>query len=245
VDSFPVVGREISSGSLKGSGGALVVGIALAVWAGLRVIQGMQDAMNRVWNVPMQRRPGFVERLGRNLLMLVLLGVATIGATALSGAGAAASGIARAGGIAVALLVNAGLFFFGFRVLTEEPLSWREVLPGALLAGVLWTLLQVLGSLYVDHQIRGASETYGTFAAVIGLLSWLYLGAQVSLMAAEVNAVRARRLWPRSLVQPPLTDADRSAMEAAIHEAERRPEQRVTVRYEDRRDPRPERPHSG
>jgi hypothetical protein len=35
----------------------------------------------------------------------------------------------------------------------------------------------------------------------------LYLGAQLTLYAAEVNVVAARRLWPRSLLQPPLANA--------------------------------------
>ena len=44
---------------------------------------------------------------------------------------------------------------------------------------------------------------YGGLAVVIGLLSWLYLQAQVTLLAAEVDVVLARHLWPRSLVADP------------------------------------------
>src|SRR4029453_3271754 len=44
---------------------------------------------------------------------------------------------------------------------------------------------------------------------VIVLLSWLFLSAQMLLYAAELNVVLARRLWPRSLFQPPLTGPDR------------------------------------
>ena len=48
---------------------------------------------------------------------------------------------------------------------------------------------------------------YGVFAIVLGLLFWLYLGARLTLYAAELNAVAARQLWPRSLLQPPLATA--------------------------------------
>ena len=58
------------------------------------------------------------------------------------------------------------------------------------------------GTLYVTHTLKGAQKTYGTFAGVIGLLSWMYLLAQVTMFAAEVNVVRHRRLWPRSLFGP-------------------------------------------
>ena len=60
-------------------------------------------------------------------------------------------------------------------------------------------MLQTVGVVYVQGTIQRASATYGLFAAVIGLLSWLWLTAQLLLVAAEVNAVRADRLWPRSL----------------------------------------------
>lgn len=235
LNGFPVIGREVARGSLRGSGFALVIGILLALWAGMGVVQAMQVAMNRVWNVPMGRRPGFLERLGRSVVMLAVLGVATVGATILAGIGGVGVGgaLAHAGGIALALLVNVALYLLAFRVLTEEPLSWADVLPGALIAGALWTVLQILGGLYVSHQIRGASQTYGTFAVVIGLLSWLYLGAQASVLAAEVNVVRKRRLWPRSLVAPPLTEADRDALRAAAEEAARTPGERVEVHFED------------
>jgi membrane protein len=71
--------------------------------------------------------------------------------------------------------------------------------PGAVLAAVAWEGLQAVGGYYVAHQLSGASQVYGLFAVVIGLLSWLYIQAQVTLLAAEVNVVLARRLWPRSL----------------------------------------------
>jgi hypothetical protein len=52
------------------------------------------------------------------------------------------------------------------------------------------------------RQLDQANLIYGVFAIVIVLLSWLYLGAQLLLYAAEVNVVLARRLWPRSLLAP-------------------------------------------
>jgi hypothetical protein len=68
---------------------------------------------------------------------------------------------------------------------------------------------------------------------VLGLLSWLYLGTEVILYAAEVNVVRIRRLWPRSLLQPPLTEPDRRALVDLAKQEERRPEQSVDVSFPD------------
>ena len=65
---------------------------------------------------------------------------------------------------------------------------------------------------------------------MIGLLAWIYLGAQVTLLAAEINVVKKRRLWPRAIVQPPLTDADQRALTAYVKQEERRPEEEIQVR---------------
>jgi hypothetical protein len=72
---------------------------------------------------------------------------------------------------------------------------------------------------------------YGFFAIALGLMSWLFLSAQVTLYAAEVNVVRARRLWPRSILQPPLTQADQRALTDLARQEERRPEQAINVEF--------------
>jgi uncharacterized BrkB/YihY/UPF0761 family membrane protein len=71
-------------------------------------------------------------------------------------------------------------------------------------------LLQAFGAVLVTRQLRHATAVYGFFATVIGLLGRLYLAAQITLYAAETNVVLHRRLWPRSLVQPPLTGDDQA-----------------------------------
>jgi hypothetical protein len=94
----------------------------------------------------------------------------------------------------------------------------------------------------VAHQLRHTSQVYGFFAIVLGLLASLFLGAQLTLYAAEVNVVRTRRLWPRSIVQPPLTGPDRVALHQLAEKEERRPEERVDVRFLGDNQPTP--PHA-
>jgi YihY family inner membrane protein len=234
--NFPVVGDEISSNvhPLRGSGLALGIGIALALWAGLGVLKVMQTAMNTVWNVPHRYRPNFVRSILRAAIMLIVLGVITVASTAAGSVGAGSDnwtfGVL---GIAISLWLNFILFMLAFRILTTEDVSWADVRPGAIVAAVAWTALQALGGYFVSHQLQGATETYGTFATVIGLLAWIYLGAQVTLLAAEVNVVKKRRLWPRAIVQPPLTDADERALRGYAKQEERRPEEEVQVRIDD------------
>src|SRR5205823_7896623 len=105
----------------------------------------------------------------------------------------------RVAGLALTLVVDFGLFLLAFKVLTDTDAGWRAFVPGAAFAAGAWAVLQAVGGYYVSHQLKGASQTYGVFAVVIGLLSWLYLQAQLTLLAAEINVVRSRRAWPRHL----------------------------------------------
>jgi uncharacterized BrkB/YihY/UPF0761 family membrane protein len=56
-----------------------------------------------------------------------------------------------------------------------------------------------MGGVFVTQVLAGSSQTYGAFAAVAGLLSWLLIGSELVLIAAELKVVLARQLWPRSL----------------------------------------------
>jgi membrane protein len=168
--------------------------------------------------------------------MLFTLGVFLALSTFLGGVAAGtenASPELQAAGIAGAFVLNFLVFWVAFKVLTVADVSWRQVFPGALVASVLWSTLQALGGYIIGHRLESASETYGFFAVVIGLLTWLFLGGQVTLIAAEVNVVRTKSLWPRSLDPDDLTEADRRTLRELAEVEERREEQEVQVTFGD------------
>jgi uncharacterized BrkB/YihY/UPF0761 family membrane protein len=111
-------------------------------------------------------------------------------------------------------------------------MKWSDLWVGVLIAASAWTALQSVGGLYVTHTLRNSTELYGFFGIVIALLVWIYLGAEITLYAAEINAVRSKRLWPRRIVQPPLSAADERAMRGYAGREERRPEEHVEVRFD-------------
>ena len=234
IAQFPVLGKQITGSvkSIQGSGVGLVVGIVGTLWGGLGITQSAQAAMNTVWNVPRKDRPNYWFRLARGLGSLLLVVVGVFAATALAQLGRIGTGIAgRLLPFAGSLLLNLLLLLVLFQVLTATWVGWRRLLPGAACGAVSWSALQTLGVYIVDRQLEHANLIYGVFAVVIVLLSWLYLSAQLLLYAAEVNVVLARRLWPRSLLQPPLTGPDRQVLTALAQTEERRPEQRIEVSF--------------
>jgi YihY family inner membrane protein len=234
---FPIIGPTIADevGAIAGNTVALVVGLVTALWAGLGVVQAGQNAMNRIWRVPRKDWPNFWISHLRSLILLLLLGGMVVVSTLLSqlpALNAAEAWLDRVWQVGVTLGFNLVFFVVLFRVLTRLRLRTRDVVVGAVAAAVAWTVLQAIGGLYVTHAVKGASNVYGTFALVIGLLVWIYLGAQMSLYCAEINVVLARRLWPRSLVQPPLTEADERALAEGALVERRRPEQHIEVTFD-------------
>jgi YihY family inner membrane protein len=235
---FPIIGDQIRQNvhSLQGNGVALAIGIGGALWAGLGGIKAAQNAMDQIWDVPVKRQPSFPVAILRAVLMLLTLGVFVLMAGFLGGIAAGTEDAPlelRILGVAGTVLLNVLVFLVAFRVLTVEDVSWGDVWPGATLAAVLWSILQMLGGYIIGHRLESATQTYGFFAVVIGLLSWLYLGAQVTLLGAELNVVRARRLWPRALDQKAMTPADRRALRELAKVEERREDQVVDVRFEE------------
>jgi YihY family inner membrane protein len=236
LSQIPVIGSQIANNvnTLSGSGFALVIGLVLAVWAGMGCMQAAQDGMSAVWNVPRIEQPSFVAKRLRSLGTLLVIGAALVVGTAAMQAITLVPdlpGAARVAGIIVTTAVNIGLFLVVFQVLNPERHPWRQLLPGAIVGGVGYTLLQALGQWYVNRTVKGAADTYGTFAVVIGLLSWLYLLGQLLLVAAEVNVVAARRLWPRSIFPPRMTRADRRAVAAQAEQQRLVEEEQIDVSF--------------
>jgi membrane protein len=207
LSQFPVIGTQLQSNvhSLTGSVPALAIGLLGAMLAGLGITGATQSAFNNVWQIPRKRQLGFLAWRIRGIGLLTVFGALLIVSTVAAGyVTAQTTGIVGTlVGVVVALAANLLLFSAVFRMLTAEEIDTADLIPGVIVAAILWQLLQHVGGFYVDHVVRHARETSGLFAFVLGLLTWLYLGGQVTVLAAEVNMVRARRLWPRKLFADP------------------------------------------
>ncbi len=224
----------------------LIIGFVGLVWGATGLAQAGLFTMEQVWNLPGPARPGFVPRLGRAMLFIALLGGGVIVTTGLASLNTyLLKGFwAVIGAEVLAAAFNAGMYIGAFRALTPKGVPTRRLLPGAITGGIVWTVLQVLGTWLVHHYLH-TDSVYGVFGIVLGLLAWIYLAVQVTVYAAEINVVLTRRLWPRSIVQPPLTEADRASMALQALQNQRRPEQHVEVTFDDREPSAPEPDQAG
>jgi membrane protein len=235
--SYPIVGVQLKQNvhALGQTGAALVIGLIFTFLGARGVASAAQNALNAAWEVPFSARPRFPWALLRSVGLIVVVGVGQIVTFTLSGiAGGTGHVISGAGvhiaAVAVSLLLNVGLFWVGFRLATASSVATRDLRLGAFIAAPAWQVLQLAGGYVVGHQLARASSLYGTFGIVLGLLAWLYLQAQITLYAVEINVVQVRRLWPRSLFPPPLTPQDLTAYRLYARTEQRWPELEIDVR---------------
>jgi YihY family inner membrane protein len=235
LGQFPIIRDQLKLQPLTGNALPLVVGIVVSLLAGLGIMGASQTAFNRIWHVPFKDRPNFLFSRLRSLGMLAILGTVAIVSTVAAGfVGASSHGApAVVAGVLVAFAANLLLFMIAFKLLTAIELDWRVLVPGVIVAAVLWQLLQHLGGYYIDHILKRTGPLYGVFALVLGLLAWLYLGGLLTVLAAEVNVVKARRLWPRSFFGEPLLAADRRALVESAETEERVQQENIEVDFGD------------
>lgn len=234
LGQFPVIGDQIEVHALTGHTVALVIGLLASLWGGLGVTQAAQTAFHQVWAVPHKNRPDFLHSRLRGLALLIILGVLFIVATIAPGLvlGGLGGPLVKVAGIIVPLLLNLGLFFFAFRFMTSDQIPTKCLLIGVVVAAVVWLLLQIIGGYYIGHVYKKTSSTYAQFALVIALLVWLHLGAQLTVYAAEINVVVARKLWPRSLFGDPDRLEDQKTLRALAKVEERSPVEQVDVQFQ-------------
>ncbi|SDN77320.1 YihY/virulence factor BrkB family protein [Geodermatophilus sp. DSM 45219] len=245
LGEFPVIGPQLARPEGLGGGvTGIVVGGAVALYGALGLGQAVQHTMNSVWAVPRHSRPDPITSRGRSLLLLFTLGLLLLASTVLSalGTGAAAYGGGFSGGLHVLLtvasvLANAAVVVLGFRITTARSLTNRQVLPGALIAAVLWQLLQSFGGVYVASVVANASAVDAVFALVLGLIAFVYLSAVALVLCVEVDVVRVDRLYPRALLTPfvdhtDLTEGDERVYSDAARAQRAVRHQEVEVRFD-------------
>jgi YihY family inner membrane protein len=233
----PLIGHQLASNIhelRKSSVIGLVVGLLVLTWGTTGLAQSGLFTMAQVWNLPGPARPGYLQRLGRAGLFLGVLGLSVVVTTLLAILGT----YGHIGTVVVVLVeilavaANIAMYLIGFRVLTPKSIPFRSLVPGAIAGGIAWTVLQALGTYLVQHLLH-VNSVYGVFATVLGLLAWIYFGVQIVVYSAELNVVLARKLWPRSIVQPPLTKADRLVLADQALQNQRRDDQRVDVSFDE------------
>lgn len=194
LKDIPGLGTDLAAGSIDGNVWALVIGLTGALWSASKAFVGLQGALDDTWEIDVDDRAGLPVQRGRAMLGILILGGAQIGSIAIATV-VNAAGLHVLGNIALiagTVVVNVVVIAAMYRFLTSASPSWRDVWIGACIAGVLFTSLQHFGTTIVKNITENAGDTYGQFALVLGIVTWLGLVAITTLMCAELNAARTR-----------------------------------------------------
>jgi membrane protein len=206
----PGPAKQIVTSALKGlqqssgTGVLFVVALAGAIWSASGYISAFMDASNAIYDTA-EGRPIWKKlplRIGITVLMLVLL---SVGAVAVVLTGPVAEQAGKLFGVGDSALqawniakwpVLVLIASFMFAVLYYSTPNVKQpglgsVLPGGLLAVVLWIVASAAFALYVA-SFASYNKTYGALGGVIVFLVWLWLTNLAILLGAEFNAERAR-----------------------------------------------------
>jgi YihY family inner membrane protein len=193
---LPVLGQQLQDdpASLSGNFWALAIGLVGALWSSTKAFVGMQGAFDDTWEVSVDHRDAMPKPRSKALLGLLFIGGAQVGSLAITTVvnSAGLPNVGRLALLVTTLAINITMIAAMYRFLTAATPSWRDVWPGAVVAGVAYTLLQHFGTMIVRSITENANATYGNFALVLGLVTWLSLLAIATIMSCEFNAALVR-----------------------------------------------------
>ncbi len=197
-----------------------IVSLLGLVWSASGVFATMEFALTQIFGT--KRRAMHRQRLMGFVMMLLLvlaLGI-TVAANAAAGYLSPYSPYAWVLSFVIGAVVMVVLLVLLYRFVPNRKFRLRDVLPGALLAGVLIEALSLGFPLYA--RFAGGFNTYGAqFALFLLLATWLYLLSQLLLLGAVYNRFLLDRPVTKGLVASPAEQAPaaepRRSIEGSTH----------------------------
>lgn len=211
--SSDFVGKTVTN-VMEHRGSVSAVAALMLLFSGRQVFQAVVHALNRAFEAPKER--GFVQTLvlvvilivGVGLLMVLSLGITTLvqamASYSVLGYGPYTdSWILTPIQIVLSLIVSFAMFELMYRAAPNVELGWRDVMPGAVVAALLFELLKNLFVVYVKN-FMSTDNVYGAIGGVIVLLTWCYFSAMILLLGAEVASEygKLKKAEQRSLRTP-------------------------------------------
>ena len=170
-----------------------VTGFALIglIWSASTVFYTLTQTLNEIWGV--KRRHAVWKRRGLAILFVLIFVGPALFLASFAGSMIAHLNtwlpdriISMGSGVSwvLAILLDVALFMVLYMNLPHGASTWREVLPGAIGAGLLWELAKKAFLFFVSTYISVSNLVYGSVAAIIAILTWAYLSGLIFLFGA-------------------------------------------------------------
>jgi len=200
ADAVELIGQLLMNAvqtSEETSGLGIVLALAVAIYAGGNgagaIMAALNIAYNEVEKRSLRRFYGIAFTITAASVLLALVGLATVAAVQslerlLPRASGLVLGVVKVGSYAAMALIAAALAATLYRYgPSREDARWEWLTPGSVFTAIVWLALTAGFGFYVT-SLADYNATYGSIAAIVILLTWLYLSAYVFLFGAELNA---------------------------------------------------------
>jgi membrane protein len=175
-------------------GPVTIVALVSLIWSASTIFYMLTGTLNEIWGNK-RSRPFWRRRGLAILFVLAFVGPALILASFAGSLIASLRSwlpaqiipIGDAISLVVAILLDIALFMLLYTMLPHGPSTWREILPGALGAGLLWELAKKAFLFFVSTYISVSNLVYGSVAAIIAFLTWAYLSGLIFLFGAFLS----------------------------------------------------------
>jgi membrane protein len=182
--------REAIASSKTSRRTASIVGLVGLAWSALGVVQAIQLAVDRAWQV---KGGGVVDKV-KSGLWLLAIGATVIATTAATGLVVSVlPGWVAPFMIVLTVAINIGMFWLTFVLLGSQKVGWRPLLPGAIFAGIAMQILTFAGAVIVPRSVASSSALYGSLGVVFAILAWLYFFGRMLVYASTLNVVLYER----------------------------------------------------
>jgi membrane protein len=177
-----------------------LIGGVFLLWTSLSLFSVLESAFNIVYGRPNRsflhgKGLAVVFMLGTLVTLFAGLVIGTVGFELIHDAAPGFTGNRWVAYVLSLLLSTGAVFIFlvsSYYLLTNEKLSIRDVLPGAILASILLQVSFQILPLYVALSQRDEALTLRALGAPVILLIWLYLMANAIVFGAEINWWRSQ-----------------------------------------------------
>ncbi len=179
---------------IRARGPVTSVALVSLIWSASTIFYTLTQTLNEIWG-NQRSRPVWKRRGLAILFVLTFVGPALILA---SFAGSMVANLRTwlpaqifPVGVGIsfltAILLDIALFMVLYILLPHGGSTWREILPGAIGAGLLWELAKKAFLLFVSTYISVSNLVYGSVAAIIAFMAWAYLSGLIFLFGAYVS----------------------------------------------------------
>ncbi len=177
-----------------------IIALLVLIWSGSGIFAVTGRLLDRAWHVKQKGRLWIRRRLLALPIAgiaLILIAISLLMSTTwsllnrlefLNGIGWFTQIIS----LVIVLVLNTLFFSLVYWSLPSAELRWREMLPGAVLASLLWEVAKSAFTVYLS-RLPLFNVIYGSMATIAAFLIWAYLSGCIVLYCGELNAEYTRR----------------------------------------------------